>query len=94
MTAGTIVGIMLALSAWHFFRSPDRGATAYFGQLASACAAMLAIFNLRFDVWEAYWNGVSLAEMHRLMPLWLIPLLTLVLLIWTGTVLFLTKPKR
>ena len=58
------------------------------------CAVViLAIFNLRFDVWLASGYGVSVAEIHRMFPMWIVPLLTLVLAIWTAAFLALTKPK-
>jgi len=92
------VGLMAALGVWNFFNL--RGLTglavtrAYIGQLASCCAVMLAIFNLRFDVWAASWYGVSVAEIPRLFPAWMVPLLTLVLVVWSGISMALTKPKR
>lgn len=36
---------------------------------------------------------MSLAEMHRLLPPWLIPVLTLTLMTWIGILLAMTKPK-
>jgi len=45
-------------------------------------------------VWMAARYEVSIAEMHQLYPLWLIPSLTLALLLWIGLVLAITKPKR
>lgn len=96
-TAGLTVGVMLALSVWHFFHSRGRtGAAvglAYIEQLASSCAAMLAIFNLRFDAWAASWYGVDLAGIHSLLPTRMVPLLTLVLAIWAGVLLALTRPR-
>jgi RNA polymerase sigma factor (sigma-70 family) len=97
MTAGIIVGIMLAMSIWHFFLSRRKtGAAAvvtYIAQLASSCAVMLAIFNLRFDAWAACWYGVDIAEIHGLLPTRMIPLLTSALVFWAGVLLVLTRPK-
>jgi hypothetical protein len=64
------------------------------GHLALAWAVILAILNLRLDKWEASLHGMDLAAMHRLLPVWTIPLLTLALLIWVGVMLVLTKPER
>jgi uncharacterized protein Usg len=58
------------------------------------CAVVVAVINLRLDVWAAAGYGVSVAEIHNRLPTWIVPLLTLVLVIWTGVVLALTKPKR
>jgi hypothetical protein len=54
---------------------------------------MLAIFNLRFDTWAAVWYGVGVPELHRLVPTWMVPLLTLVVVVWAGVLLALTRPK-
>jgi len=98
MATAAIIGIMLALGIGHFFHSRGKtgaaAARAYIGQLALCSAVMLAIFNLRFDVWLAAGYGVSVAETHRLFPMWMIPLLTLALVLWTGVFLALTNPKR
>jgi hypothetical protein len=97
MTAWIIVGIMLALSIWHFFLSRGKTGSAavvtYIAQLASSCAVMLAIFNLRFDAWAACWYGVGAAELHRLLPTQMVPMLTLALAAWAGVLLVLTRPK-
>jgi hypothetical protein len=98
LTAGIIAGLMVGLGIWNFFKL--RGLTglkmglAYIGQVTSCCAVMLAMFNLRFDVWVADAYGVSVAEIHNRMPTWMVPLLTLVLLIWSGILLAITRPKR
>jgi hypothetical protein len=96
-TAGLTVGVMLALSIWHFFlprgRTGAAAGLAYIAQLASSCAVMLAIFSLRFDAWAATWYGVDVAGIHNLLPTRMVPLLTLVLAIWAGVLLALTRPK-
>jgi RNA polymerase sigma factor (sigma-70 family) len=97
LTAGIIVGLMTLLGIWNYFKL--RGVTgwaagrAYTGQVASCCVVMLAIFNLRFDVWAASWYGVSVAEIPSLFPVWIVPVLTLALAVWSGIFLAITKPK-
>ena len=95
--SGIIVGIMLAMSLWHFFlfrgKTGSAAVAAYIAQLASSCAVMLVIFNLRFDAWAATWYGVDVAGIHSLLPTRMVPLLTLVLVIWVGVLLALTRPK-
>jgi RNA polymerase sigma factor (sigma-70 family) len=97
MTAGIAGGIMLAMSVWHFFLSRGKTGMAvtvtYIAQLASSCAVMLAIFNLRFDTWAACWYGVGIGELHALVPIGMVPMLTLVLALWAGTLLALTRTK-
>jgi hypothetical protein len=65
----------------------------YIEQLASSCAAMLAILVLRFDVWAACWYGVSAADLQRQLPTWMVPLVASVLAVWVVVLLALTKPK-
>jgi len=97
MATGIIAGIMVTMGIWHFFHSRGKtgaaGSRAYIGQIGLCGAVILAIFNLRFDVWLASGYGVSVAETHRMFPMWIVPLLTLVLAIWIAAVLALTKPK-
>jgi RNA polymerase sigma factor (sigma-70 family) len=93
-----IAGLMVLLGLWNFLKL--RGLTglsvglAYYGQLASCSVAMLAIFNLRFDVWATTWYGVSVAELTSLVPTWMVPLLTTVLVVWSGILLAATNPNR
>lgn len=92
-----IVGLMTALGAWNFFRTRDENGvpirTAYFIQLGSSAAVMIATVNLRIDSWLAQGSGISVAELHHQMPVWMIPTLTLVLLVWSVFLLVMTKPK-
>ena len=98
ITAAAITGAMLVLAVWNFFQL--RGKTgvaatrAAYGHMTLCCAVVVAVINLRLDVWAAAGYGVSVAEIHRLLPMWIVPLLTLVLVIWSGVVLALTKPKH
>ena len=98
VTAGIIAGTILVLSGWHLSHVRGRtGAAAtrtHLGHLALAGATIAVIFNLRFGVWLACAHGVSVAEMHRLRPLWRVPLLTSAVVLWTGAVWVLTRPKR
>jgi RNA polymerase sigma factor (sigma-70 family) len=97
MAAGTITGMMVVLGIWAFFRIRNQTGAGIMriinSHLAVCAAAMLATFNLRFDVWVASGYGVSVAEAHNRLPTWIVPLLTLVFLIWSGVVIALTKPK-
>jgi hypothetical protein len=95
ITAGVIVAVMLALSAWHFllFRGKTGSASmvTYIGQLASSCGVVLLVINLRLDVWAAARYGVTVADVRRMLPIELIAILTLVLVIWAAAFLFLTR---
>ena len=98
MAAGVIAGMMVVLGIAAFFNT--RGKTG--AALARATAAHMAVcgtvllvtLNLRLDVWVASAYGVTVAEAHRLQPVWIVPLLTLAFLIWSGVVVALTKSKR
>jgi predicted membrane protein len=48
------------------------------------CVVILTILNLRMDVWLSKHYGISVAEIHRMLPMWLIPVLTIALLAWIG----------
>ncbi|MGB8370444.1 MAG: RNA polymerase sigma factor [Limisphaerales bacterium] len=95
---GIITGTMVVLGVWHFFQFRGRTGTAAmragFGRLTLAWGVILVVLNLRLDVWLAARREASLAEIHRLLPPWLIPVLTLALLTWIGILLAITKPKR
>jgi H+/Cl- antiporter ClcA len=88
---------MIALGVWNFFKTRDENGatvpTAYFLQLASCGVVILAIMNLRLDLWLANGYGVTVAQLHEQMPFWMIPTLTLVLLVWSIAVFTMTKPK-
>lgn len=98
LATGIAAGTMLVMAFWSFFRL--RGSTAAavgpaLGQHLNLLGLMiLAILNLRADVWVAKAYGVTVAEAHHLQPIWIIPVLTLALIAWTAVVITLTKPKR
>ncbi len=98
MWAGIITCLMVVLGVCNYFQPGARtGAAvtrAIAGHLALAWAVILVILNLRLEAWAASLHGLDLAAMHRLLPPWIIPLLTLALLAWVGVILALTKPKR
>jgi hypothetical protein len=97
VSAGVLAAAMLALGARHFSQFRGRAGSAAWrsgmGSIALAFGAILVVLNLRLDVWLAAGRGVSLAEIHLLLPQWLIPVLTLVLLAWIGSLLALTRPQ-
>jgi len=88
--------ILLAVS--HFFQVSRRtgvaAAQAGIVHVTLAWAVIVAVLNCRWDVWLAARHGTDLAEIHRLLPVWVIPSLTVTLLLWIGLVLALTKPKQ
>jgi RNA polymerase sigma factor (sigma-70 family) len=98
VSAGIITGIMVVLGVWHFFDFRGRVGTAAIRagirRLTLDLGVVLVVLNLRLDVWLAARSEVSVAEFHRVLPAWVIPLLTLALLIWAGLVTAMTRPKQ
>jgi len=55
---------------------------------------ILVVLNVRVYSWMAIAHQTGLAEIHRLLPAWAVPTLTLALLIWSGLLLAATRPAR
>jgi len=93
-----LTGAMVVLGVSHFLQFRGRpgvaGVRAGMRCLTLAFGVILVILNWRLDGWMAARYEVSAAEMHHLYPMWLIPSLTLALLLWIGLVLAFAKPKR
>ena len=97
VSVGIFTGTMVVLAVSHFFQVRRRTGVAAvragIAHVTLAWAVILVTLNCRLDVWMAADCGTDLAEIHRLLPAWVIPSLTLTLLIWIGLLLALTKPK-
>jgi RNA polymerase sigma factor (sigma-70 family) len=96
--AAIIAGVVALLSFWVFLRIRRTAAADVArissGHLALCVPILVTIFNLRFDVWLAASDGISLAELHRRLPIWIVPLLSAAFLIGTGLLLALMKRER
>jgi RNA polymerase sigma factor (sigma-70 family) len=94
----SIAATTVALGMWHFLRL--RGKTGLAAMQVTAAHLLLVwgiillIVNCRLDVWVAARSGISLTEMHRLLPPWVVLLFTLALVLWFGILMAVTKPKR
>ena len=97
LATGIAAGTMLILAVWSFFRLRGQSAAAIGPALGRDVSlfglVILAILNLRVDVWVASAYGVTVAEAHDLQPIWIIPVLSLALVVWSALVIALTKPK-
>ncbi len=97
-SAGILAALMVGLAIWYSVSLQGKKGVAAMrivaGHLALIWAIILVVLNLRLDVWIAAAHESSLAEVHQLLPPWLIPVLTLALLAWAGLVLALSKPAR
>ena len=98
VSTAIITATMVALGGSHFFQVRRKtGVTVVrtvAGHLAVVWGMILLILNCRLEAWTARLGGIDPAEMSRLFPIWLIPALTLALLLWIGLVLVITGPKR
>ena len=97
-SAGVIAGIMVALTIWHFVQLRGRtgvaATRAIAGRMALVWGIILVILNCRLEAWLASLHGIDLAEMYRLLPVWIIPLLTLIVVAWVGLLLRMTGLGR
>jgi len=88
MTAWVVAAIAVGMALWNFWQmrtlSGVAAVHANCRHYALCCLLILGVINLRMDVWLAPHYGVSVAEIHRMLPLWLIPVLTMALLAWMG----------
>ena len=95
--AGLIAGVMLVLAVWNLVgvggKKGVTGARAVAGHQALIWGIILVILNCRLETWAASFNGISVAEMHRLLPVWIIPLLSCALVAWVGLLLAMTKRR-
>jgi RNA polymerase sigma factor (sigma-70 family) len=91
--AGTVV--VLGVLAFVCIRGKTgaEAARAGNGHLGLCFVVMMLAINLRMDVWVASAYGVTVAEAHRLQPLWIVPALTLALVAWVGVLSVLIRPK-
>ena len=90
--------LMVGLAIWNLAQlrgltgaAVTRGVASH---LALAWAVILVILNWRLPAWEASLNGIGMDEIHRVLPQWVLPLLTLALVAWVALLLVLTKPGR
>lgn len=88
ISATILTVAMLVLGGSHFFQVCRKTGTAVVrtvaGHLAAVWGIILLILNCRLGLWVAHLSGLGPAEMSRLLPGWLIPVLTLALLLWIG----------
>jgi cytochrome bd-type quinol oxidase subunit 2 len=86
LCAGLATVLAVLLGAWQFLKTRHQTGMAVmratFGHVALCCAFIVTVFNLRLDVWMANSRGVSVAEIHQLYPLWLVPLLSVSVVLW------------
>jgi len=91
LCAGLVTVVTVLLGAWQFLKTRHQTGMAVmratFGHVALCCAFIVTVINLRLDVWMANSRGVSVAEIHQLYPLWLVPLLSVSVVVWIALLL-------
>lgn len=96
--AAIIAVAMLAVGGSHYYQVCRRTGAALVrtvaGHLAAVWGIILLILNCRLAAWVGSLSGIEPAEMSRLLPGWLIPVLTLALLLWLGFLVAVTRPNR
>jgi hypothetical protein len=96
--AAILAALMVGLAACDYFGMRGKIGLAAMRVVARdltlAWAIILLVLNLRLGVWMATAHGCSLYEIRRLLPIWVVPTLTLALLLLAGLVMALTKPTR
>ncbi len=94
-TSAVLALIAVGLAAWNLrkVRGQTKAEAARLNAIFNGilCGVILVVVNLRVDRWLAPIYGVSLEEMHRLLPMGLVHLLTGLLVGWIAAVLLLTR---
>ena len=97
-SAGVVVGVMAALIFWNLLSFRNKTGMAARRAIAEHHALVwgiiLVILNTRLETWVASLHHLDSAGMHRLLPMWIIPLLTLTVVAWVLLLLIATRPKH
>jgi hypothetical protein len=97
IAAAAVASLMLVLTVWHIVQLEGKAGVAAtkatYSYLALCCAMVVAVINLRVDVWMAAERGVSVDAIHQLLPFWIVPLLTFGLAIWVAALSLRTRGR-
>jgi RNA polymerase sigma factor (sigma-70 family) len=98
MSTIVITGLMIVLGAWQYVRvnrsnSHGNAVRITCQHMTIVWSVVLIALNLRLDLWLAAFRGVSLLEIHQLLPVWVMPAMTLALGLWVGLLIAITRPK-
>jgi hypothetical protein len=87
---------MVLLGGWHLFHVNSCDALAGWRRatrrLVLGWALILVVLNWRLGGWLAAYRGVNLAEIHGLLPVWVMPVATVTLVVWIGALMAWTRP--
>jgi len=93
-TTGTMVVLGVIAYAWSLGRTGAALGRVAGAQIGLACGVILLLLNLRLGSWMAADRGISVAEVARILPLWMVPVLTLALVAWVGLLFAVFRPWR
>jgi RNA polymerase sigma factor (sigma-70 family) len=102
LTAGVTGAVGAAITIWLFtcFYWPTAiaGMHVSWQRLAWVPTLLIAgtillMLNWRLDLWIAIVRNTDLAEAHRILPMWIIHLSTMLLIAWIAAVVSATRPK-
>jgi RNA polymerase sigma factor (sigma-70 family) len=97
-SAGVIAGVMVALAIWNVVQFRNKTGTAAARAVAKhqalIWASILVILNARLGTWVSSLNNIEPAELHRLLPVWIVPTLTLALGGWVCALMRITARKN
>jgi RNA polymerase sigma factor (sigma-70 family) len=95
--AGVIAGVMAALVVWNVVQFRNKTGTAAARAVARhqalIWATILMILNGRLGTWVSSLKNIEPAELHRLLPMWIVPMLTLALAGWVYVLVNITGRK-
>jgi len=98
LAGAILLGAMIVLGGWHLFHVNSRDYLAGWRRatrrLVLGWAVILLLLNWRLGSWLAAYRGVDLAVIHGLFPAWVIPMATLILVVWIGALVAWTRPGR
>jgi hypothetical protein len=98
MSAGIVAATVVLMLVWGFgsrdLLGEDRVSRLRFSRvfLGLWWGMTLLLLNWRLDVWMATVRGTDLADAHRVLPMWIVHLGTLLLLLWAGWLM--AKPRK
>lgn len=98
LSTGLMTACMVVLGASQFIDTTHKCGTAAFRSvikhMAAVWAVILLVLNWRLDSWVALLHGIDLSEAQRILPVWLMPALTVALVLWIAGLAVATRPRN
>ena len=97
-SCGVIAGTMVMLAIGNIVQLLNKTGAAAARAIARHQAliwvVILVILNGRLGTWISSLNNLEPAELHHLLPIWVMPMLTLTMMGWVFALMRITGPKR